>query len=109
MTKEIAGTVWSTAAGYALDAITKSIEVIQNRGGATYNMLNDALVEFVEADIERNAHTGEVESTTTKENTDTEINVVSQDIGDTSSTVVTSSSSAAGLIKQSEVPGGLPA
>ena len=95
VTKEIAGTVFSTAAGYALEALSKSIEVIQNRGGATYNMLNDALVEFVEADIERNAQSSTAEpGGSVQQHAGAQINIVPHDVADTTTSGNASSNSA---------------
>lgn len=63
VTKEVVGTVWEhssavasrvseTAVAYGLETLTKSIEIIQRHGGETYNMINEAVIQFVEADIE---------------------------------------------------------
>jgi hypothetical protein len=63
ITKEAAGVAWEysqpvlqnvseTATSYALGAVRASIEIIQRRGGETYTFINDAIVDFVETDIE---------------------------------------------------------
>ena len=64
VTKETAGVMWmytqpvlqnisDTTTLYTLSAITTSIETIQRRGGEAYTVVNEAIVEFVEADIEQ--------------------------------------------------------
>lgn len=74
VTKEAAGAVWgysqpvlsnitSTTAAYALEALSKSIDMIQRRGEDTYNMINNAIVELVEADIEQQELVTQLNST----------------------------------------------
>lgn len=73
VTKEISGTIWAhtrvaaqqvieTTANIALGYFTTSFEIIQRRGGETYNMLNTAIIEFVEADMEHPIHNSSTSS-----------------------------------------------
>ena len=64
VTMEVVGTVWEysqpifrniaiSTTNAALDAVYKSLEVIQQRGGESYNVINNAIIDFVEADVEQ--------------------------------------------------------
>lgn len=63
VTKELAETAWtqsstviqqasSTASAYAVDAMYRALDIIRSRGLATYAVINEAVIQIVEADIE---------------------------------------------------------